>query len=183
MIGIDDVFEARIASGGSTASARRKMSSLTSASSTTASIIRSAGTRSSTALDARQHLVGRTAPPFSSSFAEALPHRLERASVAPGLRVVQRHAAAGGRDDLRDAAAHLPRADDENVFEVHVASVTPLRSTATSDEESERQQQDQRQEEQVPTGKDVDEHGDRKSGKQQNDGQGHGRGVTAGGRL
>ena len=38
VIGIDDVFEARIASGGSVSSARRKIASLTAASSTTASI-------------------------------------------------------------------------------------------------------------------------------------------------
>src|SRR5881397_1204850 len=47
-IGIEDVFDARTASGGSSASARRKISSLTAASSTTASIIRSAETRPST---------------------------------------------------------------------------------------------------------------------------------------
>ena len=47
-IGIDDVFDARTASGGSVSSARRKTSSLTAASSITASTIRSAGTRSST---------------------------------------------------------------------------------------------------------------------------------------
>src|SRR5581483_11647879 len=47
-IGIEEVFEARIASGGSTASARRNTSAFTVGSSTTASIIRSAATRSST---------------------------------------------------------------------------------------------------------------------------------------
>jgi carbon monoxide dehydrogenase subunit G len=32
---------------------------------------------------------------------------------------VQRNAAAGSGNDLRDTAAHLPRADDENVLEPH----------------------------------------------------------------
>jgi hypothetical protein len=53
-------------------------------------------------------------------------------------------------------------------------SLTPLRTTSAADEKPERQEQEQRQEEDVPTGDDVDEHGDRKSGKQQKESQGHG---------
>jgi hypothetical protein len=34
---------------------------------------------------------------------------------------VERDAAAGGGDDLRDPAAHLARSDDQDVLEVHGA--------------------------------------------------------------
>ena len=117
-IGIDDVFDARIASAGNTWSACRKISSFTPASSTTASIIRSAGTSSST---------GETRPSTSSGVGaallgellEALPHRLEPALDRARRRVVQRHLPPRRRDDLRDPAAHLAGADDEDVLEAH----------------------------------------------------------------
>src|SRR5205814_365419 len=51
--------------------------------------------------------------------AEVLPHRFEPASDRPRSRVVERDAAAGSRDRLGDPAAHLARADDEDVLEVH----------------------------------------------------------------
>ena len=115
------MFDARIASGGSTASARTKISFFTAKSSTTASISRSAGddlvdgsTRASTSSG--------SAPPFSASFVEALAHRLEPALDRAGRRVVQRHAPARRRDDLGDAAAHLPCAHDEYVLERHRAA-------------------------------------------------------------
>jgi hypothetical protein len=44
-------------------------------------------------------------------------------------------------------------------------SLTPLRTTSAADEKPEGQKQDQGQEEDVPTGDDVDERGDRKSGE------------------
>ena len=101
-----------------TSSARRKTSSFASASSTTASIIRSASTRSSTGCHAREHVVGRRAS-FLREPLEALAHRREPALDRARKRIVQRHAAARRGDDLRDAAAHLPRADDEDVLELH----------------------------------------------------------------
>ena len=121
MIGIEDVFEARIASAGSVASARRKSSSLTAASSTTASIIRSAATRSS-AGSTRPSTSSGSAPPFSASLREALAHRLEPALDRARRGVVERDAAARGGDHLRDPAAHLPRPDDQDVLEPHAAA-------------------------------------------------------------
>ena len=66
VIGIDDVFEARIASGGSVSSARRNTSSFTAASSTTASIIRSAAAIPS-AGSTRASTSSGSGPPFSAS--------------------------------------------------------------------------------------------------------------------
>src|SRR5919201_1082788 len=83
VIGIEDVFEARIASARSAASARANRSA------------------------------------FLCQLREAATHRLETAFRRAGHDVVQRHAAAGRGDDLRDAAAHLPRAHDEYVRETH----------------------------------------------------------------
>ena len=114
MIGIEDVFEARIASGRSSSSARRKTSSLTAASSTTASIIRSAATRSLGGLHAGEHLVGIGAALLGQSV-QALAHPLEARLDRARDGVVQRDAPSGGGDDLRDAAAHLAGADDEDV--------------------------------------------------------------------
>ena len=64
-------------------SARRKTSSFVSSSSTTASISRSASTRSSTGVDAREHVVGR-APPFSASRSRLLRIAASPRSIAPG---------------------------------------------------------------------------------------------------
>src|SRR5881397_73990 len=82
-IGMEDVFEASTESGGNSASARRKISSFTSASSTAASIIRPAGTRSSTvAMRASTSCAG--GPPFSSSLPRLLRIASSARSVAPG---------------------------------------------------------------------------------------------------
>ena len=62
-----------------------------------------------------------SAPPFSLSFSRLLRIAARPRSVAPGRRVVERDAAAGGGDDLRDAGAHLARSDDEDVLEPHRA--------------------------------------------------------------
>ena len=51
--------------------------------------------------------------------AEALLHAPERSLAGARHLVVEGDAAAGRGDDLRDAAAHLTRADDENVLEAH----------------------------------------------------------------
>ena len=68
--------------------------------------------------DSREHLVGRCAALLGEPL-EALADRREAALDRTGERIVQRHAAAGCGDDLRDPAAHLPRADDEDVLELH----------------------------------------------------------------
>ena len=119
MIGIEDVFDARTASGGNSPSARRNTSSFTAASSTTASIRRSAGT-SCSAGSMRSSTPAGSGPPFSASLDEALLHRLERAVDRAGHGVVKRHAASRRGHDLRDAAAHLAGADDEHVLELQI---------------------------------------------------------------
>src|SRR5262245_5493961 len=96
LIGIDDVFEASTASGGSTASARRKTSSFTAASSTTASTIRSPGTRSSTG-STRASTSSGSRPPFSASFVRLLRIVSTPCSTAPG--------AASYRETRRPEAA------------------------------------------------------------------------------
>ena len=120
MIGIEDVFEARTACAGSVWSACRKTSAFVSRSSTTASIISAAGTISSTGVTRAEHLVGVGAA-LLRELLEALAHRGEPPLGRTGIRVVERDVAAGGGDDLRDPAAHLARADDEDVLEIHAA--------------------------------------------------------------
>src|SRR5205823_4934692 len=88
VIGIEDVFEARIAPSGRSSSARRKTSCLTSASSITASISRSAPlkpaeSRSSTGSRRASTSPG-SAPPFSASFSRLLRIVARPRSVAPG---------------------------------------------------------------------------------------------------
>ena len=83
VIGIEEVFEARTALGRAAPSARRKSSSFTAASSTTASSSRSAATRSSTAVDAREHLV-RVGAALLGQLLEALRIAASPRSVAPG---------------------------------------------------------------------------------------------------
>ena len=83
VIGIEDVFDARIASGGRSPSARRKSSSLTAASSTTASSISSAGTSSSAAV-IRASTSSGCAPPFSASFSRLRRIPVSPRSTAPG---------------------------------------------------------------------------------------------------
>ena len=118
VIGIEDVFEARIASCGSVSSARRKIASLTSASSTTASMRRSAGTSSLDRGDPREHLVG-SGSALLGELAEAPLHRRERPLDRTRDLVVERDAPPRRRHDLRDAAAHLAGTDDEDVLEAH----------------------------------------------------------------
>ena len=120
VIGIEDVFDARIACGGSVASARRKSLAFAASSSTTASIIRAAVDEVVDGRDAREHLVGGSRRPSRPAARGSCRIVASAALDRAGIRVVQRHAPAGRGDDLRDAAAHLPRADDEDVLELHV---------------------------------------------------------------
>jgi hypothetical protein len=83
VIGIDDVFEARIASAGSAVSAARNSSFLVSACSTIASIRRSASTSPSTAVT-RPSTSSGAAPPFSCSFVRLRRIASRPRSTAPG---------------------------------------------------------------------------------------------------
>ena len=120
VIGIEDVFDARIASGGRTASARRKIASFTSASSTTASIEEIRGDDVVDGRHAGEDVLGGRAA-LLGELREAPLHRRERPLGGAGKLVVERHAPTGSRDDLRDPAAHLARADDQDVLELHGA--------------------------------------------------------------
>ena len=70
--------------------------------------------------DSPEHLV-RVGAALLGEPLEALAHRRQTAIRRAGKSVVKRDATAGGGHDLRDAAAHLPRADDKNVLEVHTS--------------------------------------------------------------
>ena len=71
---------------------------------------------------AREHVVGIGAA-LLGELAQALPHRAERAIDRARRLVVERDTSAGGRDHLGDAAAHLTRADDQDVLEAHARSL------------------------------------------------------------
>ena len=66
--------------------------------------------------DAREHLV-RIGAAFLVQLRQRLLDVREPALDRARCGIVQRHAATGRGDDLRDAAAHLTGADDENVLE------------------------------------------------------------------
>ena len=119
-MGMEEVLDARIASGGGRLSAVLKIASFTETSSTTASIMSSASTMPSTG-STRASTSSGSAPPFSASFSEAAPHRLQAALDRSRRRVVKRDATARGRQHLGDAAAHLAGADNEYVVERHEA--------------------------------------------------------------
>src|SRR6266540_2308806 len=171
-IGMDEVFEASTASGGNSASARRKISSLTSASSITASIMRSAGARSSTA-SMRASTSSAGGPPFSSSLPRILRIASSARSVAPGCASCSDTRRPDAATTCAIPAPICPAPTTSTCSKLMSASLTPLGTTAAADEEPERQEQDQRQEENVPTGDDVDEHCDRKSGEKHDERQGH----------
>ena len=101
-------------------------------SSTTASIMQVGRNDLVDGCDAREHLVGVGAA-LLRELLEALPHRREPALGRARERVVERDAAARRGDDLRDPAAHLPGADDEDVLEVHGARRLSSRCVPTVD--------------------------------------------------
>ena len=72
--------------------------------------------------DAAEHFV-RVGAALLGEPLQALAHRSEAALRRAGCGVVERDATAGGRDDLRDAAAHLARPDDKNVRELHTSTL------------------------------------------------------------
>ena len=84
VIGIEDVFDARTASGGSAASAARNSSFFASAFSTIASMSRSAAPSSSTAVTRARTSSG-AGPPFSWSFARLRRIVSSPRSTAPGI--------------------------------------------------------------------------------------------------
>ena len=123
VIGMDDVFDARIASGGSASSARRKIAFFTSG-------VLDDRLDQEVGLDhvvhlgqALQHLLGRSAS-LLGELRQALLHPGDRSLDRSGDLVVERDAPAGRRDDLRDAAAHLACSDDEYVLESHALSIS-----------------------------------------------------------
>ena len=71
-------------------------------------------------LDPRKHLLGVRATLLGQP-GKALPHRLEPALHRARGRVVERNPTTRGRDDLRDSAAHLTGADDQDVLDLHEA--------------------------------------------------------------
>ena len=60
-------------------------------------------------------------PPFSASFVRLFSIAAESPIGGAGKRVVERDAPTGSRDDLRDPAAHLAGADNQDVLELHGA--------------------------------------------------------------
>ena len=118
MIGIEEVLDARTASAGSVSSAARKIAFLTSASSTTASISRSAGGDRLGRLDPREYLVGVGAA-LLGELDEAPAHGLEPTFDRGGLAVVQEDAPPGCGDDLRDPGPHLAGPHHEHRLERH----------------------------------------------------------------
>ena len=118
VIGIEEVFEARIACAGSAASAARNSSTFASTSSTIASIIRSAGASSALSVTrASTSAAGGAA--LRLELLEALPHAGEATLDRAGKGIVEQHLAPGGGDDLGDPGAHLAGADDEDALEAH----------------------------------------------------------------
>ena len=84
VIGIDDVFDASTAPAGRAPSARRNTSSFAAASSTIASIMRSAGTRSSPGSMRASTSAGSYGAPRAASFSRLLPIVSRPRSTAPG---------------------------------------------------------------------------------------------------
>ena len=121
MIGIDDVFDARIACGGSTSSARRKIASFTALILDDRLDQEIGRHEVADRLDALEH-AGRLGAALRRELRERTLDRGESALDCTRRRVVQRDPAAGRRDDLSDPAAHLARANDENMLERHRAA-------------------------------------------------------------
>ena len=120
VIGIDDVFEARIAASGSMLVRAAEDLLLHRRVLDDGLDHQVGGDELVDGGDPAEHLVGIGAA-LLGELLEALAHRREAALGRARRGVVERDAAAGGGDDLRDAAAHLAGADDEDVLESHRA--------------------------------------------------------------
>ena len=92
-IGMEEVLDARIASGGRISSAVLKIASFTETSSTTASIMSSASTMPSTGCTRREHLV-RVGTALLRELLEAAPHGLQAALDRSRSRIVEQDATA-----------------------------------------------------------------------------------------
>src|SRR5438105_10221167 len=82
-------------------------------------------------LDAREHL-GRVGAALRGELVQAVLDGGEAALDRPGRAVVQRAAPPRGGDDLRNPPAHLPRADDENMLELHGRRLSAHRTAGSS---------------------------------------------------
>ena len=118
-IGMDDVFDARIAPAGSSSIGLAEDLALHLGVLDDRLDQEIRGDQVLHRAHPRKHLV-RVRPTFLRELRQALPHRLEAVLDGPGQRVVERDPPAGRGDDLRDSAAHLPRPDHEHVLEPSV---------------------------------------------------------------
>ena len=137
VIGIEDVFEARIAVSGSAASAARKIV-LLHGGVLDHRLDQEVGRDDAVGrLDAAEHLV-RVRPALLGQLRQAAAHPLEASLDGARGGIVKRDAPSGGGDHLRDPRSHLARADDEDVLEASRAeargpSQAPLDSAARNE--------------------------------------------------
>ena len=118
MIGIDDVLEARIASGGRSL-VRAPEDVLLHFCVLDDRLDQEIGRDDRVdGRDSSEDVVRRR-PALLGEPGEALLHGSERPLDGTGSLVVQRHAAPGGRHHLRDPASHLPGPHDQHVLELH----------------------------------------------------------------
>ncbi len=125
-IGIDDVLEARIASGFRASSRPRKIRSLSSTSSLAASIASPASAAAATSVAVAMRAsaaVGIVDLALGGELRERAADRRQRALELLLPHVDERHAQAGDRGDLGDAGAHLAGADDHEALD-HGASTS-----------------------------------------------------------
>ena len=120
-IGIDEVFEARTASTGSVV-VRPPEDVLLDGEVLDDGLDHQVGWDEVVdGLDATEHLVG-IGSPLLRELGGASSDRLERRARSPPARRRATRPPARGRRDLRDAAAHLAGADDEDMLELHAAA-------------------------------------------------------------
>ena len=118
VIGMDDVLEARIASGGERRVGRPEELLLRPDVLDDRLDHQVGGGELGALGDAGQHVpVG--GPPLASSFSRLARMPARPRSTAPWKGVVEEHLTARGGDDLSDAGAHLTGADDEDALEPH----------------------------------------------------------------
>ena len=121
VIGIEDVFDARTASAGSTRVGAAEDVLLHGRVLDDRLDHQVGGDELVDRRHAREHLVRRARRPSPRASSRLLRIVASPRSVAPGNGSCSETRRPGRGDDLRDAAAHLPRADDEDVLELHAA--------------------------------------------------------------